>query len=199
MLAFPTLISALSLVIGSYAAPLIVGTVTCEPYASGALDYSTHATAPLGGYRTTLNTQQELTVSVKDAACGTGIAPVFEFQTCNSTLMGYEQSPTLHYGHLKEIGTGQCVTLGSGNVLSLEDCYYSDDSGQVLQYFAFGSPSNAGLLTLVRGVYNGMNPLGWDLVPTAPPSPLADFTVTLTTPSGTPQNVLYLDSASTCH
>ncbi|KZP01007.1 hypothetical protein CALVIDRAFT_595135 [Calocera viscosa TUFC12733] len=196
MLGFIAL-AALSLAAESYAAPLDVGIITCGSYSVGALDYSSQTTAPLGGYRTTVNSQQQLTVDVMDPACSLNAAHMFEFQICNSTFMDYAQTPSIHYGIVKDVASGQCLVLDN-NVLTLEDCWYSDDSGQVLQYFALGGPVSESTLTLVRKAYDGTNALGEDLVPTAPPSPLADFPVSLQTPGTTVENVLYLETRASC-
>ncbi|KZT53041.1 hypothetical protein CALCODRAFT_64600 [Calocera cornea HHB12733] len=197
MFAFRALATTLSWAASTYASPLIVGLISCKPYTSGALDYSTSAFAPLGGYRTTTIGHQELTVDVENAACSGLAGQAFQFETCTSTFMNYTATPTIKYGIVKDVASGQCLVEDENN-LTLQDCWYSDDSGQVLQYFAFGGPVFASTLTLVRQRYDGSNPLGLHLAPTAPPSPLVDFAVTLETPETTVENVLYLESVTSC-
>ncbi|KZT53036.1 hypothetical protein CALCODRAFT_501543 [Calocera cornea HHB12733] len=205
MLAAAILFVSLSLAATVYAAPQIVGVISCSslPDAVGELDYSTSAIAPLGGYRTTTTAGSEeggypeLTVDVENPACSLVEGQLFGFYTCTSTFMNYTQTETIKYGVIQDVASGQCLYEYENN-LTLQDCYISDDSGQVLQFFALGGPVSASTLTLVRQRWDGVNLLGLDLVPTAPPSPLADFPVTLTSPSATISNILYLESGTAC-
>jgi len=196
MLASTFLTAVALLATGTFAAPAIVGTVACAGYADGNLDYSNSSAAPLAGWHTNINVQQDVLVDTLNTACkeSTG-AQVFQFQTCNSSFMGYEQSANIHYGIVIELSSKKCLAIGSDNVLTLQECTYSDDSGQVLQYWAVSSTISTQTLSLLREQYNGTNPLGENLVPTAPPSPLPNyFIVELAAAGATVENQLYLES-----
>ncbi|CAO1624381.1 unnamed protein product [Sympodiomycopsis kandeliae] len=121
----------------------IVGTTHCTSYATGHLSL---VSTP-GQHTTTPLTVADDSLEKFSSAHGGKQIPL-TFLTCDSKFMGFKNTDSKKYGIVRfqsAAGAQKCVTAyhapkateGTAVFLVNEDCTYSDDSGQIQQYFQY--------------------------------------------------------------
>ncbi|KAI0062996.1 hypothetical protein BV25DRAFT_1838070 [Artomyces pyxidatus] len=118
--------------------PKRAAAVSCETVLTGTLAaFTTDGTLPTTGANVSLHFTSEATAFLSTD----GADVLFNFQSCNSTFMGYEGK---HFGHIvpvSELDACLSAALGASAgppfLVLNDECSYTDDDSQLMQYWHF--------------------------------------------------------------